>query len=194
MLCAASRGRFPGKGEVMPLDLCRQWFGELHGWLFQGFVLPFVQWSGLSVYTEDAFDGTEEFLFGALQVLLLAAVLIPLERRFPRERWQGYAAVQTDVIYTLLHRLGLFPLFFFFAFRPLFDRWESWLHFNGWPTTNLETWWPALDYQSLAGIRSLSGDHRFRKILDTPRPAPVRMVVGAALAASQPAADDVLDR
>ena len=129
----------------MLFDLCRQWFGELHGWLFQGFVLPFVQWSGLSVYTEDAFDGTEEFLFGALQVLLLAAVLIPLERRFPRERWQGYAAVRTDMIYTLLHRLGLFPLFFFFAFRPLFDHLQSWFHFNGWLTTNLETWFPALD-------------------------------------------------
>ena len=128
----------------MLFDLCRQWFGEVHGWLFQSVVLPIVQWSGLSVYTEDAFDGTEEFLFGALQVLLLAAVLMPLERRFPRERWQGVAAVRTDVIYTFLHRLGLFPLFFFFAFRPMFDRWESWLHFNGWPTTNLETWWPAL--------------------------------------------------
>jgi sterol desaturase/sphingolipid hydroxylase (fatty acid hydroxylase superfamily) len=128
----------------MLFDLCRQWFGEVHGWLFQSVVLPIVQWSGLSVYTEDAFDGTEEFLFGALQVLLLAAVLMPLERRFPRERWQGFAAVRTDVIYTFLHRLGLFPLFFFFAFRPMFDRWESWLHFNGWPTTNLETWWHAL--------------------------------------------------
>jgi sterol desaturase/sphingolipid hydroxylase (fatty acid hydroxylase superfamily) len=128
----------------MPIDTLRHWLGEAQGALFQGVVLPVIQWTGLAVYTEDAFDGTEEFLLGALEILLLMAVLVPLERWFPRERWRDRTAVRTDVIYTLLHRLGLFPLLFFFAFRPLFDQWQSWLHLHDWPTTNLEAWWPAL--------------------------------------------------
>jgi hypothetical protein len=36
------------------------WLGALQGWLFQALVLPVIQWAGLTMYTEDAFNGTED--------------------------------------------------------------------------------------------------------------------------------------
>ncbi len=120
------------------------WLGALQGGLFQALVLPFVQWAGLASYTEDAFNATEDFLYGALEIALLAAILLPLERRFPAERFVRGAAVRTDVIYTLIHRLGLVPLLFFFTLRPLFDALQAALHLRGVPTPNLESLLPAL--------------------------------------------------
>jgi sterol desaturase/sphingolipid hydroxylase (fatty acid hydroxylase superfamily) len=52
--------------------------------------------------------------------------------------------VRVDVTYTVLHRLGIFPLFFFLAFRPLFDAAQAWLHLHGVPTIGLETLLPGL--------------------------------------------------
>ena len=42
-----------------------------------------------------------------------AAVLRPLEARFPAETWTDRRGTGVDVIYTLLHRLGLLPLALF---------------------------------------------------------------------------------
>jgi sterol desaturase/sphingolipid hydroxylase (fatty acid hydroxylase superfamily) len=119
--------------------------GSLQGWLFQAVVLPLLAALGALRYTEDAFNGTEEFVLGAIEIALLMAVLLPLERLRPYERRPaGSRAVRIDVIYTLLHRLGLFPLLFFFAFRPLFDGAQAWLHLHGVPTIGLETLVPVL--------------------------------------------------
>ena len=127
--------------------------GALQGWLFQAFVLPALAWSGALQYTEDAFNGTEEFVLGALEIALLMALLLPLERLLPYERAPGgRRAVRVDVIYTLLHRLGLFPLFFFFAFRPLFDAAQAWLRLNGVPAFGLESLVPALADAPLAAF------------------------------------------
>jgi sterol desaturase/sphingolipid hydroxylase (fatty acid hydroxylase superfamily) len=127
--------------------------GALQGWLFQTVVLPLLAWSGALQYTEDAFNGTEEFVLGALEIGLLAAILLPLERLRPYERAPNAApAVRVDVIYTLLHRLGIFPLFYFFAFRPLFDAAQAWLHLHGVPTIGLETLLPGLAEAPLAAF------------------------------------------
>ncbi|HMN84160.1 MAG TPA: hypothetical protein PKA20_30110, partial [Burkholderiaceae bacterium] len=67
-------------------DWLASWVGQLQGWLFQTLVLPLVEWAGLSVYVDDAFDGTETLLLGALEVAALAAVLVPLQRLMPAER------------------------------------------------------------------------------------------------------------
>ncbi len=119
--------------------------GALQGWLFQSLVLPVLAALGALRYTEDAFNGTEEFVLGALEITVLVAILLPLERFLPYERRAaGSRAVRVDVIYTVLHRLGIFPLFFFFAFRPLFDAAQAWLHLRGVPTFGLETLLPGL--------------------------------------------------
>lgn len=128
------------------------WFGALQGALFQSLVLPLLQVAGLAMYTEDAFNATEDLLWGAIEVLLLVAVLVPLERRFPAERFVRGAAVRTDVIYTLLHRLGLVPLLFFFTLRPLVEGLQAALHLRGVPTPNLESIVPALAAHPVASF------------------------------------------
>lgn len=128
------------------------WFGALQGWLFQALVLPLLQGSGLAVYTEDAFNATEDLLYGVAEIALLAAILLPLERRFPAERFVRGPAVRTDVIYTLIHRLGLVPLFFFFTLRPLFDAFQAGLHLRGVPRPNLESLVPALAASPVASF------------------------------------------
>lgn len=120
------------------------WIGALQGWLFQALVLPVIQWAGLAMFTEDAFNGTEDVIYGALEIAILVAVLLPLERRFPVERFVRGRSVRVDMLYTAIHRLGLFPLAFFFTLRPLFDALQGWLHLHGVPTPNLESLAPAL--------------------------------------------------
>lgn len=131
-------------------DFLASFVGAIQGWVFEHAVLPVLAWAGWLQYTEDAFNGTEDFVLGALELTLLMAVLIPLERLRPYEAPHGpRRAVAVDVLYTLLHRLGLFPLFFFFAFRPLFDGAQAWLHLHGVPTFGLETLVPALNEHPL---------------------------------------------
>jgi sterol desaturase/sphingolipid hydroxylase (fatty acid hydroxylase superfamily) len=127
--------------------------GVLQAWLFESVVLPALAWAGALRYTEDAFNGTEEFVLGALEIALLVAVLLPLERLMPYERQPaGARAVRVDVVYTLLHRLGIFPLFFFFAFRPLFDGAQAWLRLHDVPAFGLETLVPGLAEAPLAAF------------------------------------------
>jgi len=132
---------------VLP-DWLASWIGQLQGWLFQTLALPFIERAGLSIYVDDAFDGTETLLLGALEVAALAAVLVPLQRLMPLERPDHAVSPgsdqRADVIYTLIHRLGLVPLAMFFALRPLFDGLQAWLRMHGFATWDLETWLPGL--------------------------------------------------
>lgn len=126
------------------IDWLERAFGALHQWTFESVVLPAASALGLSGYAEHLFDGTELFLIGALQIVVLLAVLVPLEAWRPVERWRDRRAVRSDVIYTLLNRLGLVPLAVFFALRPLVDGFDGWLRMQGFIPPNLEDWFPWL--------------------------------------------------
>ena len=68
---------------------------------------------------EDAYAACGWFLMGLLQVLLMLLVIAPLQRWRPLEPLVDRGAVRSDVIYTLVHRLGLFRLGLFFAVDPV---------------------------------------------------------------------------
>lgn len=125
-------------------DTWSQGLGAVQALLFQSLVLPVLHRFGMDAYVEDAFDGVENLLYGIVEIAVLVAVLGVLERQRRYERWERTQGVGTDVVYTLLHRLGIFPLLFFFAFQPLFDAGQSLLHRHGIPTSGLESWLPAL--------------------------------------------------
>lgn len=108
-------------------------FADVQLRLFESVVLPFLSATGLRAYMEDAFTFTEWFLIGVVELALLAAVLLPLERLVPAERrGPGGAgdAVRIDFTYTLLHRLGAFAILAFVVLEPVAllvkDTWRSW--------------------------------------------------------------------
>ena len=99
-------------------------FAALHGHVFETGVLPIVHALGLGGYAEQAFDGTEVFLIGAIEITLLAAVLGAVEKLRPVEAQiddVATSAKKIDVIYTMLHRLGFVPLLMFLLLVPIVD-------------------------------------------------------------------------
>ena len=120
------------------IDALGNAFNLLHGWLFQTVVEPLLFRFDGSAIMEQAYTGVELFLLGALQITVLYALLRPLEAMWPAERWSDRRAVRVDVLYTFLHRLGLFSLVVFFALDPLFDALTGWLRLKGFSDFNLD--------------------------------------------------------
>lgn len=124
-------------------------FGDAQRWLFEQLVQPALYQLGAMHLAEMAFDAVEWFLVGVLEVALLALVMGALERRQPAEPLRDRAAVRTDIVYTLLHRLGLLPLLAFALFTPLIDGLEAQLRFLDVSRPNIDQLWPGITDQPL---------------------------------------------
>ena len=125
-------------------DFATRAFDALHTRLFEHLVQPLIYAGGWMGYVEDAYTATEWFLLGIVQVTVLYAVLRPLEALFPAERWRDRRGVGVDVIYTLLHRLGLVPLAAFLLLTPLFDQLTQLLRAAGFTPLALDGLWPGV--------------------------------------------------
>ena len=119
-------------------------FTDLQGWLFESVLQPLMFEAGLGNFLPDGFAATGWLLVGLLQLLVLLAVIGPLERWRPVEPVVDPASVRTDVFYTLIHRLGLFRVAMFFTLDPLFDQGFGALRVAGWPTFQLDGFWPGV--------------------------------------------------
>ena len=130
------------------VDVLSAAFGDAQQALFEAVVQPLAFGLGAGNLLEDAYDATGWLLAGALQVLVIAVVLGALERWRPVEPVTDRAAVRTDVLYTLVHRLGLVRLGLFFAVGPLLDGMFGALRVHGVPTWQLDAWlapaWPGV--------------------------------------------------
>jgi sterol desaturase/sphingolipid hydroxylase (fatty acid hydroxylase superfamily) len=126
------------------LDAIEDLFATLHGRVFETGVLPVLHALGFGGYAELAFDATEVFLIGAIEITLLAIVLGAWERWHPLEA-QAEDAKRVDMIYTMLQRLGLIPLMLFVLLRPLVDGIDGWLRMNDIVPWKLEDALPALN-------------------------------------------------
>jgi sterol desaturase/sphingolipid hydroxylase (fatty acid hydroxylase superfamily) len=121
-------------------------------WVFEGLVQPLLFASGSMGLAEVAFDFTETMVLGAIEVLLLALVLGGLERLAPVEAMTDRAAVRTDIVYTLLHRLGGFGLMVFWLFTPLIDALEAKLRLLGVSRMNIDQLWPGITDRPLVSF------------------------------------------
>ena len=110
-------------------DALENLFATLHGQVFESAVLPLVHALGFGGYAELAFDATEVFLIGAIEITVLAIVLGALERWRPLEK-QNDEDKRVDVIYTMLQRLGLIPLMMFALLTPTMDGFDGWLRMH----------------------------------------------------------------
>jgi len=119
-------------------------FSAAQQWLFETVVQPIVFAVGLGGRVEEAFDGTGWLLVGLLQIVVLVAVIGPLQRLRPVEPVSDRAAIRTDVFYTVIHRLGLFRLALFFTLEPLMDDSFGVLRVAGLGTFHLDEIWPGV--------------------------------------------------
>jgi sterol desaturase/sphingolipid hydroxylase (fatty acid hydroxylase superfamily) len=126
------------------MDLLVNAFDEVHQWLFETLVQPLVFALGLGNRLEDAHSGTGWLLVGLLQLLVMLAVIAPLQRWRPVEPVRDRPAIRVDVIYTLIHRLGLVRLVLFFTLMPLLDDLIGQLRVLGLPTFHLDQLWPGV--------------------------------------------------
>ena len=85
------------------------WFSDIFStaqqWLFEAAVQPAMFALGMGNLLEDGYDATAWFMVGVLQVLILLAIIGPLQRWRPVEPVTDRATIRTDVLYTLIHRL-----------------------------------------------------------------------------------------
>ena len=127
-------------------------FATAQGWLFETVVQPAMQWLDLGEFTESAFEGTEWFMIGVIELLVLYALLRPLEALFPVHEFTDRRARWNDFLYTALHRLGAFTVLIFFILDPLLDHITGVLHLEGFKPVNLESLWPQAAYHPVIGF------------------------------------------
>lgn len=130
------------------LHLLGNAFGVAQQVLFEQVVQPVVFGLGFGSLLEDAFDATGWLLVGLAQLALMLLVFRALERWRPVEAVSDRRAVRVDILYTLLHRLGLFRLLMFFSIDPLWDELFGQARLWGLPTWQMDAamapWWPGV--------------------------------------------------
>src|SRR4051812_12174507 len=87
--------------------------------LFELCIQPIVYSFGFGNYLEDAYTATGWLLVGIIQIAVMLAIIGPLQRWRPVEPTVDASEIRTDVLYTLIHRLGLFRVALFLSVEPL---------------------------------------------------------------------------
>lgn len=119
-------------------------FGQAQGWLFEHLVQPALFHSGLGNLLEDGYSATGWLLVGLLQLAVLLLLVAPLQRIWPAEPVTDRRAIRVDVLYTLLHRLGLFRLAMFFSVEPMLEAVFGHAAVQGLAGIQLDAWLASL--------------------------------------------------
>lgn len=119
-------------------------FDDAQQRLFESVVQPVLFGLGWGNLLEDGYVATGWLLVGLLQLAVMVAVIAPLQRWRPVEPVTDRQTIRTDILYTLVHRLGLFRVALFFAFGPLWDGLFGLLRVQGLATFHLDALWPGV--------------------------------------------------
>ena len=120
------------------------WLDGAQQQLFEAVVQPLLFTAGMGNLLEDGFVATGWLLAGLLQLAVIAVVFGALQRWRPVEPVTDRAAVRTDIVYTLIHRLGLVRVALFFALDPLWNGLASSLRLGGYAGWSLDALWPGV--------------------------------------------------
>lgn len=126
------------------MDAFSDAFSLAQQWLFETLVQPLIFAMGQGGLLEEAYAATGWLLVGLLQLTVMLLVIAPLQRWRPVETVHDRASIRVDVLYTLIHRLGLFRLVLFFSVQPLFDDLLGMLRMVGFRTFQLDGIWPGV--------------------------------------------------
>ena len=130
------------------MDALTELFAAAQLALFEAVVQPLSFALGAGDLLEQAYDATGWLLVGLLQLVVLLVVIAPLQRWRPVEAVTDPRAIWVDVIYTLLHRLGLFRLLMFFSVENWVEQGLGWLRVWGMPTWHIDQIWPGVTDQA----------------------------------------------
>jgi sterol desaturase/sphingolipid hydroxylase (fatty acid hydroxylase superfamily) len=126
------------------MDALIDLFATTQAALYEGVMQPLAFAIGLGNRLENVFDGTGWLLVGLLQIAVMLLVIGPLQRWRPVEAVTDKHAIGTDVVYTLIHRLGLFRVAVFLLVEPVLDTLLGELRVHGIGTFHLEDLWPGV--------------------------------------------------
>ncbi len=119
-------------------------FGTAQQWLFERAMQPLLFGLGMGNLLEDGYAATGWLLVGLLQIAVMLTLFAALERWRPVEAVSDRAAVRVDVIYTLIHRLGLVRVVLFLTLGPLWDGLAGQLRVAGLSTFSVDGLWPGV--------------------------------------------------
>ncbi|MDO9401176.1 MAG: sterol desaturase family protein [Polaromonas sp.] len=134
------------------MDWLGNLFSTVQQWLFEAAVQPLMFALGLGNLLEDGYQATAWFMVGLIQIMILLAVIGPLQRWRPVEPVTDRATIRTDMLYTVIHRLGLFRVALFFTLTPWFDEAFGALRTAGYGTFHLDQWWPGVSDNALVSL------------------------------------------
>ena len=126
------------------MDTLTDAFGLAQQWLFEGLLQPLMFHLGLGNLLAEGYRATGWLLVGLLQIALMLTLMRALERWRPVEPVTDRAAVRTDIVYTLIHRLGLFRVLLFLSIDPLWDALTGQLRLSGLHGVQLDALWPGV--------------------------------------------------
>lgn len=110
----------------------------LQALIFENLVQPLVLVVGMGGLLVQAFDGTLWLMAGVAQIMVLLCVIGPLQGIMPVQKHLDKASVRVDVIYTVIHRLGLFKIAMFFLVEPWVNEVLGWARLLGVPSLDLD--------------------------------------------------------
>jgi len=126
------------------MDFLIDLFANTQAALYEQVMQPMAFAMGLGSRLEDVFDATGWLLIGLLQIAVMLVVIGPLQRWRPVEPITDRVAIRTDVLYTVIHRLGLFRCVLFFTIDPWIDDRLGEMRTAGFGTFHLEDVWPGV--------------------------------------------------
>lgn len=121
-----------------------QAFDAAHLWLFESVIQPLLFYTGASRLIEDAYDGTMWLLIGLLELLFIVGVIGLLQTWRPVEPLLDKQQVRLDVLYTIIHRLGIFRLGLYFTLLPAAEWVQGYLHLNEIALPAVDQLWPGI--------------------------------------------------
>ncbi len=130
-----------------------EWLDRLQQGVFEHLILPIMLAMGLDAQIEDGYVGALWLLAGLAQLAVVALVLSPLQRWKPAERVDDRdagakaalrTAIRPDILYTLIHRLGLFRAVLFISLEPVWSAALGLLRTWGLPSWHLDSLWPSV--------------------------------------------------
>src|SRR5437870_3750633 len=126
------------------IDGLLRMIGQAQGIVFEDAIQPALYQFGLMDWSEEAFDSIGFALFGAIEIALAYLLFRPLEVWRPVEQWPERRAVRTDVVYTMVHRLGVVPAILFLLLTPNGAAINGSLRFEGYIPPTVEQLIPPL--------------------------------------------------